>query len=311
MDSTVPSDLKARFEDALTGGDVDAMLAAASAVQAAGRSRVAAAWLEEAHAAHPESVRLAGRLLEIHLRYHNWAAFDAVAEAALERHPGDAELHYTRGCGWESRGAWAQAAASFGRAAELAPGEIEAIQRQARALRVDRRTREALGVIEDALRRHGDEAGLHAVAGYIWIELEDPLRAASCFKRALARQPDWQPYLDDLAGALMLAERWAEAAAAAVKSLRQRKRNERAWTVYGIAHHRLGDHERADQGYRNAVRAAKDPSRAQGNYGMFLATDPTRMLEAVRMLRAAHDAHPDWDEVADALYRLTAGGSTS
>ena len=55
---------------------------------------------------------------------------------------------------------------------------------------------------------------------------------------------------------------------------------------------------------RNAVRAARNPSRAKGNYGLFLSKQPERILEAVRLLEEARDAHPDWDEVGLKLQRL-------
>jgi Tfp pilus assembly protein PilF len=301
----IPSEIETRFQLALDVGDVEGVLSAAADLQGTGRPAEGAVWLAKAWQKLPEAPRLANRLLELHLRYHNWASFDAVAAEALDRHPGDAELHYTLGCGWESRAAWDRAAEAFGRAYELGTDEVEAVQRQARALRLDGRPKEALAVVERALKEHPNEATLHAVTGYVWIELDKPAKAAQAFERALSHQPDWQPYLDDLAGALMLAERWEEAARAARRSLAIRKRSERAWTVFAIAYQRLGDAERADLGYRNAIRAARSPSRAQGNYGLFLAKHPARMLEAIRMLKAANRAHPDWPEVAAALERLT------
>jgi Tfp pilus assembly protein PilF len=104
----------------------------------------------------------------------------------------------------------------------------------------------------------------------------------------------------------MLSERWKEAGQVAIESLRLRKQDERAWTVFAIANYRLGDFERAEQGYRNAVRAAKSPTRAKGNYGLFLAKRPERLLEAVRLLREAYEAHPDWNEVEARLAEITA-----
>ncbi len=256
--SDIPSELQTRFQLALDGGDVEGVLAAAAELQGIGRSTEGAAWLTTAWRKLPEAPRLANRLLELHLRYHNWESFDAVAAEALDRHPGDAELHYTLGCGWESRAAWEHAAEAFGRAYELGSDEVEAVQRQARALRLDGQPKEALAVVERALKQHPDEATLHAVAGYVWIELDNPGKAVGAFERALAHQPDWQPYLDDLAGALMLSERWEDAALAARRSLALRKRNERAWTVFAIAHQRLADPERADPERRPCTRAAAD-----------------------------------------------------
>ena len=106
----------------------------------------------------------------------------------------------------------------------------------------------------------------------------------------------------------MLCERWREAAEVAVESLNLRKRNERAWTVFAIANARLGDEARAEQGYKNAVRAAQNPSRAKGNYGLFLSKRPERFLEAVRLLQEAREAHPEWDEVEERLAIITDPG---
>ena len=180
--------------------------------------------------------------------------------------------------------------------------------RQARAYRLARRVDDAVRVLTRAARRHGDAAPLQAALGYAYVQAEKPHRAAQCFERAIARQPDWHPYLNDLAGALMLCERWPEAARAATQSLKLRKHNERAWTVYAGAHYRLGEMEAAEQGYRNAIRSARDPSRAKGNFGLFLSNFPDRLLEAVRLLREAREAHPEWVEVQRKLDLLLAEG---
>jgi tetratricopeptide (TPR) repeat protein len=182
--------------------------------------------------------------------------------------------------------------------------DVDAVLRLARCHRAAGRPDQAVKALRAALRTHDQAAPLHAALGYAWIQTDAIDKAVGCFERAIDRAPDWHPYLNDLAGALMLCERWSEAARAATWSLKLHKRNERGWTVYAIAHARLGDARRAEQGHRNAIRAAKDPSRAKGNFGLFLSSHPERMLEAVRYLREAHEAHPDWTEVGERLERL-------
>ena len=231
-----------------------------------------------------------------------------MVQQALDAHPTAGELHFAAGCGYEARGDWQEAWEAFGRAAAIAPDEAEPVLRQARAMRLAQRVEDAIRVLQKALRRHQGHAPVHAALGYAWIQSDRPDRAVDCFRKARERQPDWQPYLNDLAGALMLCERWQEAAQVAIESLRLRKKDERAWTVYAIANYRLGDPERAEQGYRNAVRAARQPTRAKGNYGLFLAKRPERLLEAVRLLREAHEAHPDWSEVEARLAEITNPG---
>lgn len=298
-------ELARHFEEAIAQGEASEVVRLADECLRAGRFADARDLLDRAWAALPSEPRIATRLLEILRRYHNWRRFDEVADAAVRAHPASSELWFAIGEGCELRRDWRSAGEAFARAAALAPEEVEAVLRLARVYRMEARVDEAIRALAQALRRHDRVAPLHAALGYAWIQKDRPDKAARCFRKALDRQPDWQPYLNDLAGALMLCERWREAAEVAVESLRLRKRNERAWTVFAIAHNRLGDDGRAEQGYRNAVRAAKDPGRAKGNYGLFLSRRPERFLEAVRLLREAQDAHPDWDEVGERLDAIT------
>ena len=298
------SEQEQQFQHALARGEAREILRLTDDLQAAGRFAESRELLTRAWEALSTEPRIAQALLEIHQRYHNWRAFDQVAQEALGLHATSGDLQFAVGCGFEARGQWRDAAESFGRAATLNPDELEPTLRQARVYRVSQQIDEAIRVLSRALKRHKDAAPLHAALGYAWIQRERPERAIDCFRRALKYQPDWLPYLNDLAGALMLCERWPEAAQAAVDSLRHRKENERGWTVYAVAHYHMGDDAKADQGYRNAIRAARDPRRARGNYGIFLARQPERMLEAVRLLREAHDEFPEWDEVGGRLAGL-------
>lgn len=309
MTSEADPELERVVQEAIAQGEASEVVRLADELLRDGRFASARALLERAWDALPSEPRVATRLLEILKRYHRWRRFDEVASAALDAHPASSDLWFGVGCGAELRRDWQGAQEAFGKAAALAPDEIEPVLRLARMYRMEGRVGDAIRALARALRRHDRAAPLHAALGYAWIQKERPDKAARCFRKALDRQPDWHPYLNDLAGALMLCERWREAAEVAVESLQQRKRNERAWTVYAIANARLGDEARAEQGYKNAVRAAKDPTRAKGNYGLFLSKRPERFLEAVRLLQEAREAHPDWDEVEDRLARITDPGS--
>lgn len=303
-DGPTPEEIEHRFRAALARGEASEVLRLTDEMQQDGRFAESRELLEEAWESLSSEARIAERLLEIYQRYHNWRRFDVLAAAALDLHPASGDLQFVVGCGHEARGQWREASEAFGRAGALAPHEIEPVLRMARAYRVAGRVDDAVRALKAALRRHTDVAPLHAALGYAWIQKERPDKAVACFRRALEHQPDWSPYLNDLAGALLLCERWGEAAQAAVDSLRHRRKNERAWTVYAVSHRHLGDDERAEQGYKNAIRAAPEPGRAKGNYGIYLARMPDRMLEAVRMLREAHEEYPDWSEVEEKLAQI-------
>lgn len=301
-------ELERQIQEAIAQGEASLIVDLADEHLRDGRFSEARKLLERAWSALPSEPRIATRLLEILRRYHRWRDFDAVASEALDKHPASSDLWFAVGSGAELRRDWTAAQEAFAKAAALAPEEVEAVLRLARMYRMVGRVDDAIRALAGALRRHDRAAPLHAALGYAWIQAERPDKAARCFRKALDRQPDWHPYLNDLAGALMLCERWREAAEVAVESLTLRKRNERAWTVFAIANNRLGDAKRAEQGYKNAVRAARNPSRAKGNYGLFLSRRPERFLEAVRLLQEAREAHPEWEEVEERLALITDPG---
>lgn len=292
------------WASALASGDPERLLAWAEEALRSGRVPEARQALEAAFDRHPGDLPLARALLEHHLRYRAWRRMEAVLRRALAAHPDAPDLLLLDARRLEGMEEWAGAARAYQRALRRSPADPEPLLRLARVLRVDGRAEEALRTLEAALEAFDDTAAVHAAVGYAAIDAGRPGRAVAAFERALALNPEWPTYLDDLAGALMLCERWPEAARLAVRSLERRKRNERAWTVYAIAHQRMGDDARAEQGYRNALRAAREPARAKGNFGLFLARRPERVLEAARLLREALEAHPDWAEVARRLKDL-------
>jgi len=268
-----------------------------------GEYGAARAVLEEAGIRWPADRRVAIRQLELHLRYKRFDEFDAVLANALEQHPGSALVRMLEARRHEAAHDFEAAVAAYRAAARLRPDDAEPVVRGTRALRALGRHDEALVWARDALAHHEDSS-LHAAAGYALISQGRPEEAVEAFRRAHRLQPDWGPWLDDLAGALMLAERWKEAVRTAVRSLQQGARNERAWTVYAVGHQHLGDDLRAEQGYKNALKCARSVSRAQGNYGLWLSRQPGRELEAHRLLSASLEAHPEWDEVQRAMQRL-------
>lgn len=262
----------------------------------------ARAVLAKAGAHWPAEQRIAVRRLELDLRYRRWREFDATLAAGLGHHPDSAVLRMLEARGHEERHDFDAAVLAYRAAAAQRPDDPEPIVRGTRALRALGRSAEAITWAGDALGRIED-AGLRAALGYALIEEGEPLKAAESFLKAHRLQPDWGPYLDDLAGALMLAERWKDTVRAAKRSLQRNARSERAWTAYAVANQHLGDSERAEKGFRNAVTCARTPTRAKGNLGLWLARREDRLLEAVGLLREALEAHPEWDEVHAALAR--------
>jgi Tfp pilus assembly protein PilF len=292
--------------EAVARGDVPAALAAADALVQQGFLSAAPA-LERAADAFPEEPRFATRALDMLLRSRDWQRFDARLAPTLRRFPDRADLFAVQGRAEEERGHTCAAIRAYGRAVRLDSDDLETVLRVARIFRERRRPFLARRGLRRALKRHPDSAELHGAMGYSYVQDGQYPKAVRAFRRADELEPEDAPWAEHLGGALLLLERWHDAAAVAVKSLEARRGSEKTWTVFAVAHRHLGHADRAEKGYRTAVKLARDPTRARGNLGLFLAslgTEGKKATEAVSHLRAALEAHPDWTEVQDALTKL-------
>jgi Tfp pilus assembly protein PilF len=294
------------LEESVSKGDVTGALAAAEALGREGILSGASA-LERAADAFPEEPRFAMRALHLLLRSRDWARFDARLATTAQRFPDSVDLHALRGRAEEERGRACAALRAYGRVVRLDRDDLETVIRMARIFRENKRPFLARRGLRRALVRHPDAAGLHGAMGFSYVQDGQFGKAVRSFRRADELESDDAPWAEHLGGALLLLERWHDAAATAVKILQARRGTERTWTVFAVAHRHLGRQDLAEKGYRTALKCANDPSRARGNLGLFLAShggDGKRGDEAIEHLRAALDAHPDWVEVEDALTRL-------
>ena len=198
----------------------------------------------------------------------------------------------------------AVAARAFARAARADPDDADAVVRLARVFRAEQRPDLAQRVVEKALKRQADAAELHAALGYASIDAHRPVAAAKCFREAVRLAPDWITYREDLAGALLLAERWREATEEAQSVVRESPRSERGWAALASGFARLGRREHADKAYRRAIELSSRPARLHGNYGLFLAADPGAPLRGRAPPEARRRGLPRLDEVRASLDQL-------
>jgi tetratricopeptide (TPR) repeat protein len=301
MNRTGPPD---PLDRALSDGRRAAALEAAEDLVRAGPFAATRDALERAAARFPDEPRLAALRIELHARFLDWDGLDAVLPSLHARFPDRGEVAFAAGRALEARGQACAAIRAYGRAARLDPDDVDAVARVAKVFRARGRPFLARRRLRRGLARHPDAAPLHAQMAYAYVEDGQTAKAVAAFQRAVALDPEESPWLDELGVALLLAERWKAAASAAVRSIRARPGREKPWTVYAVAHRRLGNDEQAEKGYRAAVRHAREPGRARGNLGLFLAAKSPPHPEAREHLTAAAEAHPDWEEVVAALERL-------
>lgn len=289
---------------ALERGDLAGVLVAVDALFARGDDITVRHALAAAHRRWPKDEPLARRYFDMLRRLGDRGGLRALARDVALTRLRSPDLHFALGTWAEEGGAHAAAARSFSRAARAAPDDAEPVVRISRVFRRAGRPDLAERTVRSALARLPEDAALHAALGYAFIEGGRPGAAIAAFRDAVRLQPDWPAYREDLATALVLGERWRDAAEAAHAAVKAAPRSERGWTALATSCSRLGQRDVADWAFRHALEVAADPSRTQGNYGLFLAGEPARLLEAGRHLKAALDAHPDWDEIRAALLQL-------
>jgi len=252
----------------------------------------------------PTDAALARRLADALHRTADRPGMRRFATWVHQRRLAAADIHFALGTWAEERGEVGAAARAFSRAARSDPDDSEAVVRLARTLRRAHRADLAERAVRRALERHPEAADLHAALGYVLVDAHRAVAAAAAFREAVRREPSWATYREDLASALMLCERWREAAVEAQAVVRDHPRSERGWAVLAAGLARLGKREHADTSFRRALELARQPARLHGNYGLFLAADPARLFEAARHLRVALETFPDWEEVRLALEQL-------
>lgn len=294
------------LEEAVSRRDLAAALVASDDLTKEGFLSAAPA-LERAADAFPDEPRFALRALHLLLRARDWPRLDARLAVSKSRFPASGDLYALEARAQEERGRTCAAIRAYGRVVRLDGDDLETVIRVARLFREKKRPFLARRGLRRALARHPDAAALHGAMGYSYVQDRQFAKAVRAFRRADELEPDDAPWAEHLGGALLLLERWHDAAAIAVKSLEAKRGTEKTWTVFAVAHRHLGHLDRAEKGYRTALRVARDPSRARGNLGLFLASlgsEGARAEEAIDHLRAALDAHPDWSEAQDALTGL-------
>jgi Tfp pilus assembly protein PilF len=306
-ESSIAIEKVVALEQATARGDLGAVVAAADDAVRGGPPGSTETALRRAIERFPKEARLGVLLLDLQRRTKDWAGLDATLPGLLARFSSRSEVHFGAGKALEARGLACAAIRAYGRAARLDPDDIDPVACIARVFRSRGRPFLARRRLRRAIVRHPDAAPLHAAMGYSYVEDGQTKKAVAAFHRAVALEPDESPYLEELGVALLVDERWREAAATAVRTLRARPEREKAWTVYAVAHRHLGNAEQAEKGYRNALKFARDPGRARGNLGLFLASRDDVPAEARGHLQAALDAHPDWEAVRKAIDRLPPG----
>jgi tetratricopeptide (TPR) repeat protein len=163
--------------------DPGGMAASAEALLARGRSSEAIAVLEQLVQTAPETTQWSTQLGRLLIQHGDFHRARQVLDAALERHPGSADLHFQSGAAWYVGRRWEQAAAEF----------------------------------RDAVRLKADYSDAQYNLGHALKQLHDRDGAIAAFREAVRFRPDYAAAYTNL-GELLLAGGAREAARSALET---------------------------------------------------------------------------------------------
>ncbi len=169
--------------------------------------------------------------------------------------------------------------------------EIQALQRQAKALFDAGRLRPALKSCLDLLELQPERPDVLSFAGMIAGQLGQPAEAAALFEAALQLMPDFAEAHYNLANMLDRLGKLEAAAESHGRALRLRPGLAPAWHNLGGILRRLGRTEEAEQAYRRALELKPASAETARDLGLLLQSNG-RGLEALEIFRRGLVASP-------------------
>jgi Flp pilus assembly protein TadD len=201
-----------------------------------------------------------------------------------------------------------EAGSIFAAIAEHNPNHLPTLQRLAAIRRRQGRWKEALGLLERAVRENPDSAEAHNSLGNTLAGLDRQAEAVEHYRRATALRPEFAEAHFNLGNALKGLERYDEAAAAYGAAISTRPVYAEAHNALGIALDRLNRPEEAIAAYWTALNL--DPAIKHGNSNLAASlAELDRHEEAIAFFDRARRLDPDAPEPAfnAALVELAMG----
>ena len=213
---------------------------------------------------------------------------------------GDGEAHYNFGIGLQQAGRFDLALASFSRALEIFPDDIDALRQRAAALTSLGRLAEAADDYRTLLTLCPDDAEAHLNLGNLVKLLGQPGDAMASYRRAIESRPGFSDAHYNLAIVLYESGQHQQAVDGFSRAIALAPDHAPAHLNLGNALKSLGQLEKAAASYRSALAIRPDFAAAHLDLGNVLK-DLGNIDDAVECYRRAIDIDPDFDVAHDNL----------
>ena len=242
---------------------------------------------------HPASGIL-WKILSVTLVRQGKDAMQSLQRAA-ELMPGDAEALRNLGAAQHDRKQWSEALATLQKALALEPDNVDALIDAGNSMRALGRARESLALYRRATALDPRSAEACNNLGNAHLELGEYGDAAECYRQALGLRPRDAQILGNLSQALRQLGRLEEAATVARQAVDGNARLGEAHNALGLALAALGRHAEAAASYREAVQLDPGNVEALDNLGNVLR-DMGDRRGAVPLYRQAIERNPQRPE---------------
>ncbi|MBD3162756.1 MAG: tetratricopeptide repeat protein, partial [Candidatus Latescibacteria bacterium] len=228
----------------------------------------------------------------------------AVYRDALEIAPRNAGLHEKLAGALRRSGRPAEALETIFRAAELAPDDPDILYKLGTDLNLSKRWEEAIPYFERAIERKPEDPRIRINYGNALSKTGNPTGAEAAYRKAIDIDPSMWLAWDDLGRLLGHLGRTDEAIAALERAMEEAPRAGKPHNSLGALYaDDLGDHERAEREFREAVRLEPGLATAWYNLGLMLERRG-ETEEAVDSYRRASEADPGYFEAYERRSRL-------
>ncbi len=225
---------------------------------------------EHLSARHPRSSLLHVLLGSAHAGLGRFESAIASFTRALEIKPDNIEAHINLGVLFGNLGRDEEAIACFGKVIAIIPAHADAHNNLGILLGKKGRYEEAIAATEQALRVRPAHAVTHLNLGNLFKDCGRTDEAVAAFRRAIDCRPDYAPAYNNLGHLLGSLGRNEEAVAALSQALAIKPDFAEAHNNLGVALGNLGRHDQAIVHFRTALGINPDYAEATYNAGSLL-----------------------------------------
>jgi tetratricopeptide (TPR) repeat protein len=266
-----------------------------------GDARAALRYAQDAKQASPDNVDARLALVRSQLAVNDIANADKEIAELLRLYPNISDVHTLNGTLQGQRNNNAAARASFNRALELSPQNLDAFGGLVGMDLKEKRFNEAFKRVETELAKRPDTVQLMQLAGMTYAQAGETTKAEQAFLRMVSVDPTSQTGYAMLAQLYVRQRRLDEARKQFETIAKRDPRSVGARTMIGVILEAQGKRQEAKKSYEETIAAVPAAPVVANNLAFLYAEDGQNLDTALQLASTAKKLLPESSEVDDTL----------